>query len=136
MDDNLTKKQKRKAIEDYKNGQEKQYKSGEIIVTTIAIFHIILGIISFFIDFNIIALFVRIFKSIALYMGVSWVRYLFVIGAGLSVILSLVVIFPTISGFPMWAIIFNIVNLVYNIASCILLFANKGVSEFLYAQKN
>ena len=136
MDDNLTQEQKEKVIENYRNKKSRQFNIGRIIVITIAAINVIMSFVSFFIQHNFISLIIQIALSIALIMGVAWVRYLYAIGAGLSILITINLLGSAIDGSPIWLIIFLILELIYSIVSCILLFGNKCVSEFLYSQKN
>ena len=129
--------EKQQVFEQLEKKQKRLYLQGKIIVYCIAIINIIGAVVSAFTNFNLITLIVQIALSIALLCGVSWVRYFFAIGAGLSGFLTLYLLFGHIdfsdhSGI----VIYLVLTLIYSITSCIVLFASKSVSEFLYAQKN
>jgi len=134
--ESLTHREKEQAFIDFENRQKKRVVLGKMIVMLIASLNVMLAIMSAIANFNLFALIIQIALSLALFFGVTWVRYLFAVGAALGSMLNLYLLMVVISEPPVWIIIFLISNIVFNIASCILLFANKCVSEFLYAQKN
>ena len=135
--DNLTKQEKEQALKEYEISQNKRVLVGKTIVVFIASINIILAVLSYIIDFNNFKI-AQIVFSIALISGVTWVRYFFAIGAAInafSIFYTLWVVGSQIS-FPVWVTAVLVIQLVYFIASCILLFTNKNISEYMYARKN
>lgn len=129
--------EKQQVLEQLEKKQKRLYLQGKIIVYVIAIINIIGAVVSAFTSFNFISLIVQIALSIALLCGVSWVRYFFAIGAGLSGLLTLYLLFGHIDfSVQSGIVIYLVLTLIYSIASCVVLFVSKSVSEFLYAQKN
>lgn len=141
MEPIYTPEEKQRMIEEHAQKQKRLYTHGKIIVTVIAMVNIVGTIAASFLSFNLFQLIIQIVLSIALLMGVSWVRYLFAVGAALSCFLSFYLLLATdyslmsASGKAL-LISYLIFTLCYSIISCILLFTSKSVSEFLYAQKN
>ena len=134
--DNLTQEEKQKAIKEFEAKQVRQYKTGKVIVFMIAAINIIMAFISAFTSFNLLSLIVQVALSIALFMGVSWVRYLFAIAAAMNVIFILFALINTAVGLPVYLIIISLLIIAYSVASSLLLLINKSISEFLYSQKN
>lgn len=136
--ENLTAKEKEKALKEFELKQERQYKAGRAIVFTIAAVNIVGSLATAFGKFNLFSLIIQIALSIALLYGVSWVRYLFAIGAGLSVFIILAVLSGGGMGanVPVYTVVITLAYLAYSIISSIVLFASKSVSWFLYSQKN
>ena len=137
MDKEHSAVEEQQAFEQFEKRQERLYLQGKIIVYVLAILNIIGAIVSAFINLNLITLIIQITLSIALLRGVSWVRYFFAIGSGLSVLLILYLLcahidFSVQSGI----VIYLVLTLIYSVASCVVLFTSKSVSEFLYVQKN
>lgn len=129
--------EKQQALEALEKKQNRLYIQGKIIVFVIAILNIVSAAASVFIDLNLITLIVQIALSIALLCGVSWVRYFFAIGAGLSAFLSLYLLCVYMDfSVHLGIAIYLMITMIYSIASCVVLFVSKSVSEFLYAQKN
>lgn len=131
--------EKQQVFEQLEKKEKGLYLQGKIIVYVIAIINIIGAVVSAFTSFNLITLIVQVALSIALLCGVSWVRYFFAIGSGVSGFLALYLLlrhidFSIQSGIGI--VIYLVFTLIYSIASCVVLFMSKSVSEFLYAQKN
>ncbi|MCX7708682.1 MAG: hypothetical protein N2484_02415 [Clostridia bacterium] len=136
--DELTKQEKEQAIKAFEQRQARQFKFGKAIVFTIAAVNILSALVSAFYNFNLISMIIQIVLSVALFAGISWVRYLFAGGAALS---TMIIIYALTSvgfdsGLSVAEIVIVLACLVYSVASCIVLFASKSVSEFLYSQKN
>ncbi|MBE6883559.1 MAG: MerR family transcriptional regulator [Ruminococcaceae bacterium] len=129
---------KEAAFYQYQQRQRRLYNTGQIIVITIAIINIVTSIISQFLSgFNLFSLILNIILSFCLFMGVSWVRWLFAVSAAVSVFFQLM-LFISISseGMETGLLLLLIFEFLYSAASTFLLFAHRGVSEFLYTQKN
>jgi len=138
----LTDEQKQQYLMEYRQKQERTFRTGKIIVAVLAITNVIVGVANFivmpFSFFSIVVLILEIIFSIALYCGVAWVRYLFVIVSAYQAFVSFMSIFELNSYGGVsaeWYLLFTAI-LVYNIAFVILLFVNRSVSEFLYGQRN
>ncbi len=134
-DAKLSEQERENALKEFDAKQDRLYKRGRIIVTSIVILNIILTIISSYFNFNIFSLIVQVVMSVALYLGSKWARYLFIFGSAISVLTLLyaMTIISTVE-IPVILITLLICDLIYSIFCCVLLFASKGVSEFLYSQ--
>ena len=126
------------ALQKFKQNQASMQNMGRRIVFVIAAANAIFSFFSFFQNWNIISLIVQVVLSVALFCGVAWVRYLFIIGSVLGVVVTIAVLpeIMTDSRVPAGLIILLAANVAFAIASAVLLLANKGVREFLYSQKN
>lgn len=116
--------------------QEKRFKRGKMTVYAIAILNIVFTIVSFFLSFNLFSLIVQIVLSICLIAGVTWVRYLFAVGAALAVFVSVQLLVISAETGLVGLVIYSLLMIVYSGIACYLLFKSEAVSEFLYAQKN
>lgn len=136
--DSVTKEEREQEYERYLERQQRQFKLGRIIVYTIAILNIVAALISAVVDVNIFSLIIQLALSIALIAGVSWVRYLFVVGAGLSTLFTFIHLLEGLNESYMTGGLAAVLllQIAYSIASCILLLRSNAVSDFLYAQKN
>lgn len=136
--EHLSAAEKEQLKREYEQRQDKRYADGQRIIFWIATINIAGSVLLFFFRFNFISMIIQICLSIALYRGVSWVRYLFAIGAALSVFATLGIIFGEDFGVGIagWLMLLLFVELVYHVASAVILFTNRSVSEFLYEQKN
>ncbi len=128
--------EKQQVLEQLEKEQKRLYLQGKIIVYVIAIINVIGAVVSAFTSFNFITLIVQIALSIALWAGVSWVRYYFAIGAGIGAFLTLYLLAHIDFSVQPGLVVYLILTLIYSIVSCVILFVSKSVSEFLYAQKN
>lgn len=132
-EDKISTHEKEIIFKQFEDDLEKHYYNGRIIVFTIAILNIIFSIISNIIgNFNILKVIVQIVLSTALFMGVKWVRYLFVVGAFLSIIFNLYIFS---SYMAQDKVIWLVSCLIHSIISGSLLAFNKSVSDFLYYQR-
>lgn len=138
MEEEYSASEKQQVIEELEKTHQRLYLQGKIIVFVIATINAVGTIVSAFLNFNLVTLIVQIALSIMLLCGVPWVRYFFAIGAGMSSFLSLYLLFTDLNyaGVNSGYVIYLVIMLVYSIASCIVLFASKSVSEFLYTQRN
>ena len=134
--------QEEPVLEEIEVSQEALYSRGKTIVAIIAAVHIVGAIISAFVQFNLISLVVQIALAIALLCGVTWVRYLFAVNAGLSCLTSFYLLFmgtdftaiPSSIGRLLLGA-YLVISMLYSVAVCIVLFKSKAVSEFLYTQR-
>ncbi len=117
--------------------QARLYLRGKIIVYVIAIVNALGAVVSVFTNFNFFSLIIQLVLSIALLGGFSWARYFFAVRAGISAFLTLPAISEAVElSLQPGVVAYLIVMLVFSIASSVVLFASKAVSEFLYVQKN
>lgn len=132
-DDKISTHEKKIIFKQFEDDLEKHYQNGKIIIFTIAILNIIFAIISNIIgNFSFLKIIVQIGLSIALFMGVKWVQYLFVVGAFLSIIFNLYIFS---SYMAQDKVIWLVSCLIHEIISGSLLAFNKSVSDFLYYQR-
>ena len=140
MEKELTETEKQQAIEDFEAKQNRRYKRGKALVFVIAGINIIFAISSVILNFNLIKLGIQIALSIALCCGITWVKYLFAIRSAIDAFSSLFLLLDISSSNSKYVGYFVVVYLVlalcYSIASTVLLFTSKDISEFLYSQKN
>ncbi len=116
--------------------QARQYKTGRAIVFSIAGINMLIALLAFIYNLNVLNLIVQLTLSICLALGVSWVRYLFIIGAGLAVLVYGMVVFVALGEGLLLIGILSLLYVAYAVAVTILLFRSEAVSEFLYKQKN
>lgn len=144
MEQEYYSQEKEHALREFEASHEKLYTRGKTIVFTIALLNVVSAVISSVIDFSLLQLAVQIALSIALFRGVSWVKYFFIIGAGLSCCISVSLLLKNETYWiaslnqtiGILLIAYLVLNLCYSIIVAILLFKSRAVSEFLYAQKN
>ncbi|WP_239618577.1 helix-turn-helix domain-containing protein [Cohnella mopanensis] len=136
--DSETKEERELEYERYLKRSKRQYTMGKIIVFTIAGLNVVSTIVSSFVEFNLFSLIIQIALSIALVAGVTWIRYLFAIGAALSVIIHFYMLTGGYDSSYMTSglVILIVIQMAYSVASCLLLLRNNAVKDFLYAQKN
>jgi hypothetical protein len=110
---------------------------GKIILIAIAVINIVSTIFTnLILNFNLLALVVQIALSFALMSGVNWVRYLFAVGAGLAAFITLIYITTPGVVLPVWMIAYFVLNTIYSIVVCVVLFVSKSVSEYIYERKH
>lgn len=113
----------------------RRYKEGKIILCTIAVIQII-NILLNAILLNFIYSILHIVLLLYLFRGVTWIKYFYAFAAALRAIFTLYgLTSPELIIEKPFSLYITIVLLVYDIAVCIILLKNKGVSEFLYEQK-
>lgn len=144
MEKELTEAEKQQAIEDFEANQNRRYKRGRSLVFAIAGINIIFAIISAILNFNLITPGIQIALSIALFCGITWVKYLFAIRSAIDAFSLLFLLLggvmdispsnPKYAGY--FVVVYLVLALCYSIASTVLLFTSKDISEFLYSQKN
>ncbi len=126
--------EKEQMMMESKNKQQQKYTRGRRIVTAICVINVVMAIISFFYSWNIISLAIQIGLNMALYCGVTWVRYFFAVGAGLGVIATMYLLCTTIGNLVLT--IYCILMGIYCLVSAVILLKSEVVSEFMYVQKN
>lgn len=128
------------AIEEYEKNYQKRYETGKKIVAVIVIINLLATTISAIADFNLFTVVINVAFSVALFFGVSWVRYLFSALCAIDALVYSSLIFALLSypqDVPPTPLIFLFVVLTaYKIAVAVLIAFNKSVADFLYAQKN
>ncbi len=134
--DSETKEEREQEYNRYLARQERQYTMGRAIVFSIASINVIFAILSAFTDFRFFSLIIQVAMSIALFAGVTWVRYLFVIGSALSILLSFMVIAGYAAEMPWGVLLLTVIQMGFSAGSAILLLRSNAVSDFLYSQKN
>ncbi len=128
---------KAREFELYRQRHERLYAQGRAITLTVAAVNVVMTIVSQIVGpFSFFTLIINLVASVCLVMGVTQVRWLFAAGSAISAGATLYVIAAAASELSAGYIVLLAVLLLYYTASCVLLFAHKGVSEFLYAQKN
>ncbi len=113
-------------------------EKGRKIVFVIATIYIVSAVLSFFVNWNIISLGISIALSIALYRGVAWVRWFYVIGGAIGFIIEIFALLgyaQQLSVLPVWYWVLSGITTVISIVAIIFLFANKEVKTFLLYQK-
>jgi DNA-binding transcriptional MerR regulator len=137
--DGMTESEREKALIDFEREQQRMVRTGRAIVFTIATLNAVGAIVSAFSNFNFFTLVMQLALSVALYAGVSWVRAYFAASAVFIAFVSLAMLMTAgQSGAPVppGAVAFLIGHAAYSVASGVILFKSKSVSEFLYMQKN
>lgn len=128
------------AVEEYEKNYQKKYKTGKIIVSVIVIINLLATAVSAIANFNLFTVIINFALSVALFLGASWVRYLF---SALCVLDSFFYFYliTNLLSYPQevpvtpFVILFAIL-IIYKITVAVLITFNKNVSDFLYAQKN
>ena len=144
MEKELTETEKQQAIEDFEAKQNRRYKRGKALVFVIAGINIIFAISSVILNFNLIKLGIQIALSIALCCGITWVKNLFAIRSAIDAFSSLFLLLGGVMDISSsnskyvgyFVVVYLVLALCYSIASTVLLFTSKDISEFLYSQKN
>jgi len=136
----LTKEEREQALRDFETKQNKRLSVGKTIVIFIASANVFLSIASAVLIFELvylIALIVQIALSVALISGITWVRHFLAVRAILNVYNNIRVVLGVSAAFhfPVWVIVVLLAELVYWVASCIVLFVDKNVVEYMYAKK-
>lgn len=135
--EDLTIAQKDQALTEFDIWQKKRVSIGKVIVFTIALLNIIMSVIFFAVlDFKIIPLIIEIALSISLFFSVTWVRYFMASMAAIDSLRSILGFIAVVAYSPVWLIIFLVSYIAFNLTSCIMLFTNKCVSEYLYFRKH
>lgn len=128
------------AIREFEQNEERRYRTGRIIVMVIAAIELVIAIVNVVADFNLFRLLISLALIAALVFGVSWVRYLCAISAGLNVVGYLFILLGgadfSQSTAPGLLIGLYVLLIAYNVATAAVLLFNKSVKEFLYAQKH
>ena len=131
--------EKRAELEQFEARQKKQYRTGKILVYLIAGIHILFRIVSWLVsDFKPLGFVVTFLLAAGLVCGVSWVRYLYIVGDVLSILLMIVVISYFVSNellSPVLVLILAVMAL-YLIVELVLMIMSKSIKEYMYRRKN
>lgn len=131
-----TKEDRTRAYEQFMERQQRRYRLGKAIVFTIAALNVVFSLISAVLELRLFSLLIQIALSVALFMGVTWVRYLFVFGAALQIFLALNLLLHAGAALPAgWIAVIVVQMIVAGVSGALLLFSS-AVSDFLYTQKN
>jgi len=139
--ENLTAIQKEQDLKNFEIKQNRRLLIGKIIVLMTIISSILIVFIDLIIfnNFNFLNIFdivANVIFSLLLYLGIVWIKYLFVVFAAYN-LYNIVVLFLNLLSYKasLGALIFVSFIILYNFSVCILLLINKYVQEFLYSQK-
>lgn len=136
--DGVSRAEREVEYEQFRKRQEKQQKTGYIIILVIALGNVLASLISLAVSFNggsLFGLILQIVFSIALFNGVVWVRYLFAIGAALQTFIIIVVLSQGLFTLPIAVTTLLFLYIALSAATCGLLLRSTAVSEFLYGQR-
>ena len=132
--------EKQAALEQFETRQKKQYRTGKILVYLIVGIHILFRIVSWLIsDFKPLGFVVTFLLAAGLVCGVSWVRYLYIVGDVLSILLMIVAIPALVSlepPLPLAPVLILVVIVVYLIVDIVLMAASKSIKEYMYQRRN
>lgn len=131
-----TKADREREYELFLKRQARQFKRGKYSIIAISAFNILMSLLSFVSNGNLLTLIVQIVLSICLILGVVWVRYLFAVGAALSTLVNIPMLFYAVDSSELFIVVFSAIYLIFSAVACVLLFKSEAISEFLYAQKN
>ena len=137
-EEEISEKEKEAMIKENNLKIEKRYQRGKILVSVIAICNVVFVLWSNIVgSFNIVGVIIQIALSVALFRGVSWVRWFFVAGSALnviSIIYVLNILFTTGKELPTTLIVISALSAFQSIAGGIILAIDRGVSDFLHEQ--
>lgn len=134
--DNISKEEREQEYKDFLVREEKRWRKGRSIVLIIATINALYAVLGAVINFNLFTLVVQIALSIALYAGVRWVRYWFIFGSFISLVMLVdILIYGAFFMLGSFEQAFLIIGLAFSVASCIFLLKSSSVREFLYSQK-
>ncbi len=121
---------------------EKQERRGMILVAIVALINILTPTLQMILDFKLTTLLLFIaaaLLSAGLFSGITWIRILFALTAGVSVLRNLFFLLGGVIEFSndsVWLIILLIIQIVYSVFACLTLLFSKPVKDFLYRRKN
>ncbi len=122
----------------YTTKLEKSERFGKVLVVIIAVLNLLAPIANVVTDFRLgtlLSLVLAGILSAALFSGVTWVRYLFALGAGINTFYMLFLLLGgalEFTGGHFWVILLMVLQLLYSVAACLLLLFSKSIKEFLY----
>ncbi|RCW63382.1 helix-turn-helix domain-containing protein [Saliterribacillus persicus] len=135
--DQESKEDKKRKYQLFNEQQQESYIIGKLIIYIIVFLHIVFStIITLSINLNLIAYLLLIAFGAALIVGITWVRYLFIAGVVINVLLTLEVFI----GGNIWSLssefkVFLIIQIICSIIYGILLIVHPGIKEYEYVQK-
>lgn len=132
--------EKQAELEQFEARQKKQYRTGKILVYLLAGMHILFRIVSWLFsgDFKPVGFAVTLLMAAGLIYGVSWVRYLYIVGDVISILLVIVAIPSLVSleSLPLAPVLILLVMVLYMIVDLVLMIASKSIKEYMYQRKN
>jgi DNA-binding transcriptional MerR regulator len=131
-----TKADREREYELFQKRQARKFKLGKYSIIAIAVINVLMALLAFYGNGNLLTLTVQVVFSICLFLGVTWVRYLFAVGAALSTLANIPLLLYSVDAGDLLIVIFYAFYFIYSAVTCVLLFKSEAISEFLYAQKN
>lgn len=131
--------EKQAALEQFETRQKKQYRTGKILVYLIAGIHILSRIVTWLIsgDFKPVGFAVTFLLAAGLICGISWVRYLYIVGDVLLILLVIVAIaLASLELLPLAPVLILVVIVVYLIVELVLMATSKSIKEYMYQRRN
>lgn len=125
-------------MQNYTKKIEKSERIGKVLVVIIAVLNLLAPIANVITDFRLgplLSLVLAGILSAALFSGVTWVRYLFALCAGINTFYMLFLLLGgaiEFTGGHLWIVLLLILQLAYSAATCLLLLFSKSIKEFLY----
>ena len=90
-------------------------------------------ITNLFLSFNLLNIIVQVALCLGLYIGIRWIRWLFILGGVAGMLLTLTQLMAGMS-MPFWLLTLLLLNGFCALLSAALLLFNKHVADFLYEQ--
>lgn len=129
--DGISKDEREQEYQAFLEREEHRLKTGRIIVIAIAGINILTAIAGSLISFNLFSLLIQSAASIALINRVRWVKYVFIVGSALSVMVNLAILIdPYRPNIPPIGIVLGLLNMIFAAASCILLVKSRSVELY------
>ena len=127
-------------LEQFEIRQKKQYRTGKMLVYLLAGIHILFRIMTWLTsgDFKPVGFVVTFLMAAGLVCGVSWVRYLYIVGDVLSILLVIVAIpaLASLESLPPALVLILLVMVIYLIVDLVLMVASKSIKEYMYRRRN
>lgn len=126
-------------MEQFEARQEKLYRTGKLLVYSIVGVNIFCDILTFFMgSLKLTHFAVHLLLSALLIYGFSWVRYLYIAGGILSVVVVIMAIpgLMSLGPLPVPYVLILALLVLYGIASTVLLLFSKSIKEYMYQRKN
>ena len=131
---------KQAELEQFEAHQKKQYRTGKILVYLAAGMHIFFRILTLLLsgDFKPFRFVVTLLLDIGLICGVSWVRYFYIVGDVLSILVVIMAIPSLLSlgSIPIAYVLILALVVLYAIVEIVLLATSKSIKEYMYQRKN
>ncbi|MCM1183593.1 MAG: hypothetical protein NC337_09480 [Roseburia sp.] len=126
-------------LEQFDAQQKKLYRTGRILVYVIVGIHILMRLSTLYTgNFNLFGTVVTLLMAAGLIYGISWVRYIYIVGDVFS-ILAVVVSIPALTGLaplPVGPVLVLALVAVYSAADIVLMAASKSIKEYMYGRRN